>query len=159
MGIFWASYIFYPEDVGLHFVAADKTGRERWIRHYSPQHGVESTHRHKDDTLDIRHEEAAQFMYASYSPWRYARPYYYGISHGMMYLFMIEDTPHVRFTQSPTGGGARCPALDFHLIVPNYRVGEEYSLQARVVYKPFTHHDDVAAEYTRWQRTLSRHEF
>jgi len=151
MGVFWASYIERPEDLGINFVAADESRGERWIRHYSPVHGVESTHRHRDDRLEIHSKPPhTMYMYASMSPWRYARPYYYGVSHGMMCLFMVEDTPLVRFTQSPSGGGSGCPAWDYQLIVPDYRADHEYSLRARLVYKPLTHHDDIAAEYARW---------
>ena len=159
MGVFWASYIDRPEDLAISFPAADEAGGEKWIRHYSPVHGLESTHRRKGDQFEITApENASTFMYASYSPWRYARPFYLGVSHGMMYLFMSEDSPKVRFTQSPSGGGAGCPAWDYQLIVPAVVVGEAYSLRARVAYKPYANRLDVEDEYRRWQAILCESE-
>jgi len=151
MGVFWASYIEHPEDLGISFLASDEKGGMRWVRHYSPKHGVESTHRHVNDTFEVRtvHDQT-QYMYASLSRWRYARPFYYGVSHGMMYLWMLEDDPRLRFTQSPSGGGQGCPAWDYQLVVPDYRVGEEYGFRGRLVYKPFTRQEECAEEYARW---------
>ncbi|HDS74778.1 MAG TPA: hypothetical protein ENN56_04475 [Firmicutes bacterium] len=156
MGVFWASYIEQPEDLALTFPVIDEHG-ERWVRHLSPQHGVESTHRFPHDTIDLpasgMHE---QYMYASLSKWRLARPYYFGVSNGMMYLFMA-DTQHpsddtiVRFTQSPSGGGPRCPAWDFQMIVPEYEIDTPYGISARVVYKPFTSYRDIEDEFAQWQ--------
>jgi len=150
MGVFWASYIDHPEDLGISFVVREADA-ERWIRHYSPVHGVESTHCHLADVLEVRaSHDQKMYMYASMSPWRYARPYYYGVSHGMMYLWMVEDSPLLRFTQSPSGGGAGCPAWDYQFVVPDYRVDEEYSFRGRLVYKPFTRQEECAEEHARW---------
>ena len=156
MGLFWASYIDTPEDPGIRFVADTPEGH-RWIRHHSPSHGVESTHRHKGDTYLIAEPDIAQrrFMHSSYSPWRYAAPYYVGVSHGMMYLLMFEDDPRIRFTQSPSGGGQRCPAWDFQYLASDYRVDESYEFSARLVYKPYSDHQDVVHEYAQWQRARS----
>jgi hypothetical protein len=151
MGVFWASYIQQPEDPALYFVARDVDGGQKWIRHYTEHHGHESTHRHTDDPHEILATDAhTRMMYASMSPWRYAKPYYYGLSGDMAYVFMAEDSTCVRFTQSPSGGGGGNPAWDFQLVVPDYEVGEEYHLRARVAYKRFVSRDDIASEYDRW---------
>ena len=150
LGAFWASYIHKPEDVGLSFPAATPEG-EKWVRHYSATHGVESTHRHKDDTREIVAPEGqGTYMYASYSRWRYSRPFYAGVSHGMAYIFMAEDTPDVRFTQSPSGGGRGCPAWDWQLIMDDPKPGKEFTLRARVAYKPYAGRADVEEEYRLW---------
>jgi len=160
MGVFWASYIERPEDLALHFPVVDEHG-ERWIRHSTPRHGVESTHRFPEDAIDLpasgMHE---QYMYASLSKWRLAKPYYYGVSHGMMYLFMVDESAKsngttVRFTQSPSGGGSGCPAWDFQMLVPDYQIDTPYGFSARVVYKPFQSHWDIENEYAQWQARRS----
>lgn len=153
MGVFWASYIDHPEDLGLNLIARDRDGSTRWVRHTSPQHGVESTHLHARDRFEVRtvHDQT-KYMFASLSPWRYARPFYYGTSHGMMYLWMVDDDPRLRFTQSPSGGGQGCPAWDYQLVVPDYRVDEEYSFRGRLVYKPFAGQAECEREYDAWQR-------
>jgi hypothetical protein len=150
LGVFWASYILHPEDMGLWFpVQAEDS--VRWIRHYSPSHGVESTHRNISDTAVVEIQENQQnFMYGNYSSWRYARPYFCGISHGMRFLWMVDDSPDIRFAQSPSGGGGGCPAWDFQLVVPNYEVGREYTLSGRLVCSQFANRDDCASEYARW---------
>lgn len=162
MGVFWASYIERPEDLALRIPIVDENG-ERWIRHSSPRHGVESTHRFPNDTIDlVASSVQQQYMYASssLSKWRLAKPYYFGVSHGMMYLFMIDEPmkPNgsvVRFTQSPSGGGSGCPAWDFQMIVPDYEVDTPYGLSARIVYKPFTSYRDIENEYAQWQACRS----
>lgn len=153
MGIFWASYIHFPEDIALHIPV--RSGDDvRWISHHPPSHGEQNTHLHCDDRFDVQFSPAHdRMLYGALSPWRYARPYYYGVSHGMMYLFMTGNDPRIRFTQSPNGGGAGCPAWDFQMIIPEYRAGETYGFRARVAYKPFTNHQDAENEYTVWQRT------
>lgn len=154
IGAFWASYIDHPEDLALQFPAVS-AGGERWVRHYSPVHGVESTHRHPRETRDIVAPKGqSMYMYASYSPWRYARSFYAGFSHGMMYLFMVEDSPAVRFTQSPSGAGRGCPAWDCQLIMDDPVPGKEYTLRARVAYKPYAGRSDIEAEYQQWCRLL-----
>jgi hypothetical protein len=156
MGVFWASYIYYPEDIGLYF-PTDSAEGERWIRHYSPEHGIESTHTHReDDVVFTEHPPIKAMMNRSFSPWRFTQPYYFGLSHGMVYAFMVDDAIRddgsvVRFTQSPTGGGPRCPAWDYQLVVPHYEVDAEYRLSARVVYKPFAGANDITDEFQRWQ--------
>ena len=156
MGVFWASYIQQPEDPALHLPVIGEHGSERWYRHYSRVHGEESTHLHPADTRDIRAPEGqTPYMYAAYSGKRFSRPLYYGVSHGMTYLFMAEDDPKVRFTQSPSGGGSGNPAWDYQLITPDAVPDREYSFRARVAYRPFTNLVDVEREYAIWQKELA----
>ena len=156
MGVFWASYINQPEDPALHLPILSDDDAECWYRHYSRIHGEDSTHLHRDDRKEIRAPEGqTPYMYAAYSGKRFARPLYYGVSHGMVYLFMAEDDPRVRFTQSPSGGGHGNPAWDYQLIVPDVVAGNEYEMRARVAYRPFSHISDIENEYTEWCVALS----
>lgn len=150
MGIFWASYIHHPEDLGIWFPVALPEG-DRLVRHYSRRHGEESTHRHEADRAEIlvSHDQE-MYMYGSYSRRRYAKPYFSGFCRGMRLLFLFEDNPNVRFAQSPSGGGPGCPAWDFQMVVPDYEVGKDYTLDARLVYGPCSTALDPEIEYARW---------
>ncbi len=150
IGAFWASYIHYPEDVGLRFLAATDTG-DGWVRHFAPDHAVQSTHIHREDAREITAPEGqGMLLYAARSPWRYAKPFYAGISHGMVYQFMAEDTPALRLTQSPRGAGRGRPAWDWQYIMDDPIPGKQFTLRARVAYKPYAGRADLEAEYQRW---------
>ncbi|HPU83713.1 MAG TPA: hypothetical protein PLE60_00060 [Candidatus Latescibacteria bacterium] len=150
LGVFWATYVAYPEDPGIWFPTATPEG-VRTMRHFSSIHGEESTHRHAADgeEITVSHDHR-MYMYGSYSRFRYARPYFWGFVHGMRVLFMFQDNPNIRFAQSPSGGGIRCPAWDFQLVVPDYQVGGQYSLEARMVYSPLGAAVDPEVEHARW---------
>jgi len=153
-GVFWASYIDHPEDIAISFPAMIDR-EQRWVRHYSPVHGIESTHRHHADPCEIEPTgQQTVLLYGSYSPWKYTRPMYLGVSHGMSYVFMTEDNPHVRLTQSPSGGGPGSPAWDWQLVAPGTASGDEHTLSARVAYTPWRGIQDAEEEYDAWLRDL-----
>jgi hypothetical protein len=79
---------------------------------------------------------------------------YVGVSHGMSYVFMTEDIPCVRLTQSPSGGGSGSPAWDWQLVAQGTRPGDEHTLSARVAYTPWNGIQGAEAEYDTWRRVL-----
>jgi hypothetical protein len=155
--IFWASYINAPSEKAIHFLGhKDGERGESWIEAVSPAHGKLSTHRYTADPDPLppvpTHPLTLVFNFSNY---RYAKPFYYGRYHGMVYIIMFDDPERVRFSQSPTGGGATNPAWDFQFVIRGYEVGKLYRLRARVVYKKFISRDDCLAEYEKWRAVLS----
>jgi len=155
--IFWAAYINAPQDKAIHFLGRDEgeTTGERWIKAVTPAHGKLSTHRFVADPGPLPpvpgHPLTLVFNFSKY---RYTRPFYYGRYGDMVYQVMFDSPERVRFSQSPSGGGATNPAWDWQFVIRNYKVGRLYRLRARVVYKRFVSRDDCLSEYERWRDAL-----
>ena len=90
----------------------------------------------------------------NFSKYRYTKPFYYGRYHDMVYQIQFDDPSRVRFSQSPTGGGAGNPAWDWQFVIRKYEVGKRYRLRARVVYKKFVSRADCLGEYEKWRASL-----
>jgi len=152
-GLFWASYINEPESKAIHFWGISEEDEEpRWIEAFSPEHGVESTHLHVDDQFEAYYAEDFNTTLASnFSKYRYIEPFYYGLRGEMVFAIMFDRTEGIRFSQSPTGGGAKNPAWDFHLLIPDPEIGKKYSFKSRMVYKEFDSAEDIREEYENWQ--------
>jgi hypothetical protein len=154
----WASYINSPRDGDIHFVHEGK-----WIKAHSPQHGVEATYcpaSLNDTEEDLRHlspEERKSFFAYGYSQQRFSEPFYFGRIRHMALAFFFDTTGNIRFTISPVGGGVSilpgqsCPAWDWLWLIPQPQPGRPYTLQVRMVYKPFRGAEDIRAEFARWQ--------
>ena len=140
-GLFFASYIDQPESLDIHFLGrpADENDTEsQWIRGVTPAHGELSTHLAVDDNRNFAHDpDFPLTLVFNMSNYRYSEPWYYGVSHGMAFVFMFRPSDHVRFSQSPSGGGKGNPAWDFQWFIPQYRVGERYRFVMRAMYLPF----------------------
>lgn len=155
--IFWAAYIHAPPDKAIHFLGRNEgeTAGERWIKAVTPAHGKLSTHRSVGDPGPLPpvpgHPLTLVFNFSKY---RYTRPFYYGRFHDMVYQIMFDDPQRVRFSQSPSGGGAANPAWDWQLVLRSVRVGQLYRLRIRVVYKRFVSRADCLAEYEKWRAEL-----
>lgn len=151
-GLFWASYIHGPKDKKIYFrglkEGSDSIG---WISAYSTQHGLESTHLSRNAKDNIYFAPNFNARLAShFSDYRYDKPFYYGRFHNMVLAYMFHPEEGIRFSQSPTGGGELNPAWDFQFIVPDFKVGREYSFQTRIMYKEFAGEDDVLEEFETW---------
>ncbi len=153
-GLFWASYIHAPSDKSINFIGKSKADNEfNWVKTFSPQHGVLSTHLHENDKYSMYASDNFNVRLAShYSAYKYKDPFYYGLFHNMVlaYMFKPQDDQIIRFAQSPTGGGPDNPAWDFHIINPDFEVGKTYTFSARMVYKPFKNAEDIHKEYDKW---------
>jgi len=151
-GLFWASYIHEPGDKKIYFLGSEEGSESTaWISAYSTKHGTKSTHigtRQKDPIYFAPNFNAT--LASHFSDYRYEQPFYYGRFHNMVLAYMFKPEKGIRFSQSPTGGGELNPAWDFQFIVPDFEVGQEYSFQARILYKEFTGENDVLDEFEDW---------
>ena len=153
-GLFWASYIDAPSDKKIYFLGsegdADSPG---WISAYSDEHGLKSTHVGKNEKGPIYFAPDFNATLAShFSDYTYDQAFYYGRFHNMVLAYMFRSERGIRFSQSPTGGGELNPAWDFQYLVPDFKVGREYSFQVRLLYKEFGGANDVLSEYKLWKK-------
>jgi hypothetical protein len=146
IGLFWASYVDSPGSGAIHFRGHPDGGdpSPRWIEAVSPNHGVRATHLAADDRRDFSHDASFPFsLVFSRSAYRYDEPWYFGVSHGLAYAQAFRPRDQVRLTQSPSGGGQGNPAWDFQAFIPDYQVGERYTLVMRALYLPYHSAEEV----------------
>jgi len=146
VGLFWASYIHQPESLDVHFKGhgASEPAESRWIRGVTPAHGVLSTHVATDDDRTFaRDAEFPLTLVFNRSRYRYAEPWYFGVSHGMALVMMFRPQDQVRISQSPSGGGAGNPAWDFQYLAADYEVGRCYQMVMRAMYVPYESPEQV----------------
>ncbi len=146
IGLFWASYIDRPESTIIHFwgIEESRPGELRWIKAFSPRHGVASTHPGVHDLRVFTFDETFPLtLVFNRSSYRYAEPWYFGITKGMALLFVFRPKDHVWFAQSPSGGGQGNPAWDFQYFIEPYQVGQRYQMVMRLVYVPYQSHEQV----------------
>jgi hypothetical protein len=140
VGLFWASYIHQPESLDIHFKGhrADEPPAARWIRGVTPAHGVLSTHLATGDDRTFAHDPAFPLtLVFNRSEYRYAEPWYYGVSHRMALVYVFRPQDQIRMSQSPSGGGEGNPAWDFQYLIPDYEVGHRYQMVMRAMYLPY----------------------
>jgi hypothetical protein len=157
MGVFWASYMNAPEDKSIYFLGPESTlDHPKWLQLCTQHHDHCSTVRRVDDTTNTAFAEAPSMLWNQLSPLRFSKPFFYGRVGNMVLIYIFEDSPYLRFTHSPSGGGPTadgtdtCPAWDFQLVVPNVQVDTEYGLRLRVVYKRWVSRADVLDEVRRY---------
>jgi len=162
LGVFFADYINQPEELGYKFwghdaAGSDNTmtgqasspgrggaegGAERVIAYASSEHGVLSTHRWANEPdYPPMGAISAHWMYASFSPYVFTRPYFWGEVRGLTALWMFDPPAGgappegLRIAHSPSGGGAGNPAWDYIFLMPGYEVGRAYRWRSRLVYR------------------------
>ncbi|MDH3650953.1 MAG: hypothetical protein OEQ53_14800 [Saprospiraceae bacterium] len=155
-GLFWASYIHNPSDKRIYFYGKETNEEHsKWIKAFSEEHGVNSTHvaDRKDGTFYFAPNFNARLA-SHFSNYQFEDPFYFGRFHNMVLAYLFDTEEVIRFSQSPTGGGPLNPAWDFQFLIPEFSVGQEYSFQARMVYKPFIDAADIRNEYRGWKNSL-----
>ncbi len=146
VGLFWASYIHQPESLDIHFKGhgENEPAAARWIRGVTPAHGVLSTHLASDDDRTFAHDpDFPLTLVFNRSQYRYAEPWYYGVSHGMALVFVFRSKDRIRMSQSPSGGGQGNPAWDFQYLIPDYEVGRRYQMVMRATYVPYESAEEI----------------
>ncbi len=159
IGLFWASYIHQPESLDIHFKGRDDSGPSdvRWIRGVTPAHGTLSTHVGQDDARRFEHDKNFPLtLVFNRSKHRYARPWYYGVSHDMALLYVFRPKDQMRLTQSPSGGGQGNPAWDFQFFVDKYEIGRRYQMVMRALYVPFESPEQIERLAGRHLKELTR---
>lgn len=159
VGLFWASYIHQPDSLDIHFWGYDpsRSTEARWIRGVTPSHGTRATHLAADDTRTFPHDDAFPLtLVFNRSDYRYAEPWYYGVSNGMAYVLVFREQDRVRLTQSPSGGGAGNPAWDFQYFISDYEVGRLYRFVVRAIYVPYESAEQVREIAHAQRRALER---
>jgi hypothetical protein len=154
VGLFWASYIHQPESLDIHFKGhgGDEPAAARWIRGVTPAHGTFSTHLATDDRREFgRDADFPLTLVFNLSRYRYAEPWYFGVSHGMALVLMFRPQDEIRLSQSPSGGGQGNPAWDFQYLIPDYEVGRRYQMVMRAAYLPYESAEQIE-ETTRGNR-------
>lgn len=168
LGIFWASYIHAPADPGVCFLGSwpDHDTPTGWMKLACDAHGESANVTgpdavmHPDEWREQQDWPPFGSLIHSLSRRRYAEPMFYGRPGDgkMMLLVLFEPNPGLRIVQSPSGGGFTeqastwNPAWDFHLLVRPAVVGQEITLRARVIYKPFESRDEILQLLAEWNR-------
>jgi hypothetical protein len=159
IGLFWASYINFPESKAIHFWGhkEEEGPAPRWIEATSPDHGKLSTHLATDDRRDFPHDaDFPLLLVFNRSDYRYDDLWYYGVSHGMAYAQVFRKRDQIRYSQSPIGGGGGNPAWDFQFLVPSFEVDKSYRMVMRVLYLPFESAEQVKQAVEPHRAALER---
>ena len=158
IGVFFASYIHAPEDMAIHFIGRPRSrkgkARARWISCLPKTHGEQACHRPAGSAWDPPLDPGFNIsLVQGVSEYEYLQPFYYGISHGKVFIMMfkdITDQGELRFAQSPSGGGKGNPAWDFAFLARNYEIGKDIGFTAAAVYKDFKGREDVIKTWEKW---------
>ena len=160
IGLFWASYIHQPESLDIHFrgrPAKEPNAAVRWVRGVTPRHGVLATHVGADDKRRLQHDADFPLTLAfNRSNYRFAEPWYFGISRKMAAVYLFRPVDQIRLTQSPSGGGNKNPAWDFQFFIPDYKIGKRYKMVMRLMYIPYESHEQVARQAASQLRELAK---
>ena len=158
IGVFFASYIHAPENMAIHFIGRSRPGKgkaaPRWISHLPASHGDRACHRPAGSAWDPAFDPGFNIaLVKGVSEYEYLYPFYYGVSHGKVFIMMFKDVEkgsELRFAQSPSGGGKGNPAWDFVFLAREYEIGRDLGFTARAVYRDFRGRDDVIRTWERW---------
>jgi hypothetical protein len=159
LALFWASYINAPADKSMYFLGGDRQ-KNLWTQLCTQWHNDQSTVRHRDDTFEMTFPEGSRdTLFKSLSRFRFDEPFFYGNHDELLWLVMFDRTAGIRFTHSPSGGGANPalqttnPAWDFQFLVPQPEVMKEYGFRVRTVLRPRCSRAELLAEFSKWKGT------
>lgn len=161
LSLFWASYMNAPADKSLYFLGGLDAQKDLWSQFCTQWHNDQSTVRHREDHFEMTFpEDGREALFKSLSRFRYDEPFFYGHFDDLMWLVMFDRSEGIRFTHSPSGGGANQelqttnPAWDFQFLVPEPEVGKDYGFKVRTVLRPRFPRAEVLAEFARWKEAL-----
>ncbi len=160
IGLFWASYMNAPLDKSMYFRGGLEGQENLWSQICTHAHNDESTVLGRKDKLKLEFAPGRETLFKSYSPMRYEQPFYYGNIDDLTWILMFDETPGIRFTHSPSGGGlnrdseSTNPAWDFQWIIAPYEVVKKYTLRIRAVLRPRCLRSQVEGEFSDWRKQL-----
>ena len=158
LSLFWASYMNAPADKSLYFLGGLDDQRDHWTQFCTQWHNDQSTVRHRDDTFEMTFPDAGRdTLFKSVSRFRYDAPFFYGHFDDLMWLVMFDRSEGIRFTHSPSGGGANRelattnPAWDFQFLIPEPEVMKDYGFKVRTVLRPRFPRSEALEEFAKWK--------
>ena len=158
MSLFWASYMNAPGDKSMYFLGGLDGQKDMWTQLCTQWHNDQSTVRHRDDSFEMTFAAGSRdTLFKSLSRFRFDQPFFYGHFDDLVWLVMFDRSEGIRFTHSPSGGGANAelkstnPAWDFQFLVPNPEVMKEYSFRVRTVLRPRCSRAELLAEFAKWK--------
>ncbi len=159
IGLFWASYIDRPKDIGINFKGKERNSRGSgdWLYAVSKKHGDDGTHiSDKDNYKGYLAPNFNVDLSVDVSDYVFTEPYYYGRFRNMVFAYLFDEPKEgmIRFSKSPSGAGVGRPAWDFQYILPDFEVGKEYAIKLRVVYKEWDNQKDIEKEYKKWAKSM-----
>lgn len=160
LSLFWASYMNAPEDKSLYFLGGLDGQREMWTQFCTQWHNDQSTVRHRDDTFEMTFPEGGRdTLFKSLSRFRFDLQFFYGHLDDLNWIVMFDRTKGIRFTHSPSGGGANAelkttnPAWDFQFLIQKPELMKEYGFRVRTVLRPNCSREDILAEFQQWRKS------
>jgi hypothetical protein len=160
LALFWASYINAPADKSMYFLGGLDGQKNLWTQFCTQWHNDQSTVRHRDDKFEMTFAPGSRdALFKSLSRFRFDQPFFYGNFDDLVWLVMFDRAEGIRFTHSPSGGGANAalqttnPAWDFQFLVPKPEVMKEYSFRVRTILRPRCPRSELLAEFKKWSAT------
>jgi hypothetical protein len=158
LSLFWASYMNAPADKSLYFLGGLDAQKDLWTQFCTQWHNDQSTVRHRDDHFEMTFPDSGRdTLFKSLSRFRYDEPFFYGHFDELMWLVMFDRSEGIRFTHSPSGGGANAdlnttnPAWDFQFLIQKPELGKDYGFKVRTVLRPRCSRGEVLAEVEKWR--------
>jgi hypothetical protein len=158
LSLFWASYINAPADKSMYFLGGLEGQKNLWTQFCTQWHNDQSTVRHRDDTFEMTFAPGSRdTLFKSLSRFRFDQPFFYGNFDDLVWLVMFDRAEGIRFTHSPSGGGANAalqttnPAWDFQFLVPKPEVMKEYGFRVRTVLRPRCSRAELLVEFQKWK--------
>lgn len=152
IGLFWASYIYQPQDKSIWFRGrrSGLTDEPQWINGITPKHGIDSTHRPVSvSTLPPVDEDFPLTLVNHPSSYEVTESWYYGVSNGMAFVQMFRPEDKIWLAQSPSGGGDGNPAWDFQWFIDQPEIGKSYGFRMRAAYLPFENPSQIDSVVNR----------
>ncbi len=159
MGLFWASYIERPKEMGILFKGmreGEALSDARRLYTTTPSHGVEAMHPAWNDRRTFTYDpDFALTLVFNRSGYVYSEPWFFGVSKGLAFAQMFDADDQIRFSQSPSGGGEGCPAWDFQYLVPDVEIGRRYGFKMRARLMPYDTFDQVIEDTAMHRKALN----
>lgn len=158
LSLFWASYMNAPVDKSMYFLGGLDGQKEQWTQFCTQWHNDQSTVRHRDDSFEMTFPEGGRdTLFKSLSRFRFDLPFFYGQFDDLVWIVMFDRTEGIRFTHSPSGGGANAelkttnPAWDMQFLIQKPQVMKDYGFKVRTVLRPKCSREEILAEFQRWK--------